>query len=277
MLISMPGAMNDALTRLDAVKARAVCAKHPLSGQAAGLHKLRAELDLFLVTGQLLAVNPYQFAIGNKPQFETHLAAPNALKRLADKLVDGLDDQRPTGNKEVIAVLVTAKSVSEFATALAAFAQVVPVPEICQAARRAKNLIGHEDNKLILTKPAMTPKWKGGNKLHLAPIEPTQKLLGAQIAQIEAIAADSDHPVAHLRALATKRNERIAGLKASLDSLKASINGTCWAVKHTGDVATIAELLKQETAPSFDYTYTAGFCLVASPGGLKYFSEMLGL
>ena len=168
VLAQVPALGDAAMGRLQAIASRAQYRPHPLSGEAAALSGLRAQLDHLLVTGRALAVTPFQHGVGQVQGDQASLAAPNAVKALADKLQDGADPLLPTGQLHALAWLVTGNSAADLAAKLAPLCALLPLPEWRAALHRL------EANNNIMAKPtaAKVPRWRADEPLTWATAAP---------------------------------------------------------------------------------------------------------
>lgn len=183
------------------------------------------------------------------------------MARLAAKLRDGADPLTPTGSGYAVAWLVTAQSASELANTLAALCPILPIPAWCATLRR---LQASNDAMTQPTAP-MVPRWRQDEPLIWDPLRQTRNALGAGIAQLESLAADSQPPIAKLQALATRRQARLTEL--------AALSGQVWHWQGEGDAASLASQLEASQAPSHAHTHTvATLLLSATP--LTFWQEL---
>lgn len=268
VLAQVPGSNTAALARLDALATRVHYPVNPLSGQAAALANLRTELDALLANGRALNVTPEQYGVGQVQGSDHALSAPNAVARLAAKLRDGADPLTPTGSGHAVAWLITAQSASELANLLAALCPVLPIPAWCASLRR---LQASNDAMTQPTAP-MVPRWRQDEPLIWDPLRQTRSALGASLAQLESLAADSQTPIAKLQTLATRREARLSELAQALDRLAAP-SGQLWYWQGEGDAASLASQLEASNPPSHAHTHTvATLLLSATP--LTFWQEL---
>ncbi|MGY3895456.1 hypothetical protein [Aeromonas enterica] len=259
VLAQVPGSNTAAQARLDALADRAHYPVNPLSGQATALAALRASLDALLATGRALSVTPEQYGVGQVQGTEHALSAPNAVARLAAKLRDGADPLTPAGSGYAVAWLVTAQSASELASLLATLCPVLPIPAWCATLRRLQA----SNATMIQPTAPMVPRWRQGEPLLWDPLRQTRSALGAGIAHLESLAADSQTPIARLQALATRREARLTELGQALDRL-AALSGQVWHWQGEGDAASLASQLDASTPPSHAHTHTVATLLLSA-------------
>ncbi|AEY01468.1 hypothetical protein GU3_08560 [Oceanimonas sp. GK1] len=274
VLAGLPAAQQQAVSALSSAAGAVNFKPHALSAEAAGLLQLRDQLNQWLVSGQRLTVTPYDHDVGSREESGHYLAPGNAAKRLADKLQDSADPHRPQGQLQVLGLLVTAATLGEFANALESLTRVLPIPELCTCARRARARaeLQHAQTRMQTPTTGITPKWVPGRH-NVAPLRPTAAALGAQLAQLESLAGDAQSPVAKLTALAAKRAGWISQQQQALAELKAGLNGSLYALQASGTPATVAASLTGGL-PGYERAHTAAV-LLASDQPLTFFKELL--
>lgn len=268
VLGQLPATQSSAMGRLQGLASGAQYRRHPLSEAAAGLASLRSDLDRLLVTGRCLAVTPYQHGVGEQQGNQYHLSAPKAVATLAAKLQDGADPRLPAGQLHALAWLVTGNSADDLAQQLSVLCAMLPLPEWCAALRR---LTAHNDTMSQPT-AAKVPRWRADEPLTWSPLRPARMALGAELAQLESLARDSQTPMAKLQALATRRADRLAQLAEALTKL-GTLSGTLWHWQGQGDAASLATQLGQSAPPDHSQSMTVG-ALLLSPSPLTFWQEL---
>ncbi|MGY3909602.1 hypothetical protein ACW5XW_15365 [Aeromonas piscicola] len=268
VLAQIPATQTSAMARLQSVAERAQYPRSPLSEAATALAGLRSDLDRLLVTGRCLTVTPYQHGVGQQQGQQFSLAAPNAVATLAAKLQDGADPLLPSGQLHALAWLVTGNSAEDLAKQLAILCALLPLPEWCATLRRL-----HANND-TMSQPtaAKVPRWRADEPLSWAPLRPARMALGAELAQLESLARDSQTPIAKLQGLATRRAARLAQLAEALTNLE-TLSGTLWHWHGQGDAASLATLLGQSAPPDHSQSMTVG-ALLLSPSPLTFWQEL---
>ncbi|MDX7923417.1 hypothetical protein SJS82_15940 [Aeromonas media] len=268
VLGQLPASQASAMGRLQGLAARAQYRRHPLSEAAESLASLRAELDRLLVNGHCLTVTPYQHGVGQRQGQQFSLSAPNAVATLAAKLQDGADTRLPSGQQHALAWLVTGNSAEDLAKQLAILCAVLPLPEWCATLRRltASNDTMHQPTA------ARVPRWRAGEPLCWAPLRPARAVLGAELAQLESLARDSQSPIDKLQGLAVRRTARLDALATALVEL-SRLSGALWHWQGQGDAASIATQLGQSTPPDHSMSMTVGALLLSS-SPLTFWQEL---
>ncbi|MFB0774672.1 hypothetical protein [Aeromonas salmonicida] len=269
VLAQIPATQTSAMARLQSVAERAQYPRSPLSEAATALAGLRAEFDRLLVTGRCLTVTPYQHGVGQQQGQQFSLAAPNAVATLAAKLQDGADPLLPSGQLHALAWLVTGNSADDLARQLAILCALLPLPEWCATLRRL-----HANND-TMSQPtaAKVPRWRADEPLIWDPLRPARIALGAELAQLESLARDSQTPIAKLQGLATRRTARLAQLAETLAQL-GTLSGTLWHWQGQGDVASLATQLGQSSPPDHSQSMTVA-ALLLSPSPLTFWQELI--
>lgn len=268
VLGQLPATQASAMDRLQGLAARAQYRRHPLSEAAAALASLRSDLDRLLVTGRCLTVTPYQHGVGEQQGSQYHLSAPKAVATLAAKLQDGADPRLPSGQQHALAWLVTGNSADDLAQQLAILCALLPLPEWCATLRR---LTANNDTMSQPT-AAKVPRWRADEPLTWAPLRPARMALGAELAQLESLARDSQTPIAKLQALATRRAARLETLAEALTKL-GTLSGTLWHWQSQGDATSLATQLGQSAPPDHSQSMTVA-ALLLSPSPLTFWQEL---
>jgi hypothetical protein len=271
-LSALPGAGQSALARLNQAAGSVGFNRHALSEQAAGRLALRAQLEQLLVDGLRLTVTPYDHDVGIATDNGHYLAPGNAARRLADKLQDSTDPHCPGGTLHAVGVLVTATALGEFAEALRVLTAVLPLPELAACARRAAAEQGHLTARMAIPGRALTPKWVPG-RLHSSPLRPALAALGAQLTQLESLAADATSPIGKLEALAARRAVWLDEQQQALAELKAGMGGRVFSFSASGTPASLAGALTGGL-PGYEQAHTAAVLLVSNQP-LTFFKELL--
>lgn len=268
VLGQLPATQDSAMERLQRLAGRAQYRPHPLSEAAAALAELRNELDRLLATGRCLTVTPYQHGVGQQQGQQFSLAAPNAVATLAAKLQDGADPLLPSGQLHALAWLVTGNSADALARQLAILCALLPLPEWCATLRR----LTANNDPMSQPTAAKVPRWRADEPLSWAPLRPASLALGAELAQLESLARDSQTPIAKLQGLAKHRAGRLTTLAEALAEL-GTLSGTLWHWQGQGDVASLATQLGQSTPPDHSQSMTVG-ALLLSPSPFTFWQEL---
>lgn len=241
--------MSAATGRLTALQSDANFTRHPLSSEAETLLNLRSELNSLLVQGTVISATPYQFQVGERLESGCYLSPANAVKALAAKLRDLSDHHRPKAQINVIAIMLTAQSIAEFATKLNTLCSVLSLPDWCQCARQATALVNNEKDKLQQPTAIVQPRFKPAAHLTANPLTDYFAAQGAQITTLESLASDKTNVIAKMANLANKRSQKLNEISQSINALKA-LNGSVYSMVISGTPESIATQLKQAALPN---------------------------
>lgn len=260
------------LTGLDGLGGKVTFNRHALSVGAEKLLSLRNELDSLLCQGQVLSVHPYQFCAENSANAAYHLTPANAVKRLANKLLDSHDENRPTAACYAVGIMIAAQNLTEFAVNTSAVFDVLSLPTLGMVSRRATQGVTLEKDKLTLPQGAQVPLFKPVAALNSMPLRSMFDFQGAQLAQLESLAADAQTPIAKLQALAVKRTVHLNKLSDAINKLKQESIEVRMFSAHGTPNALYAHLL-QSTPPGPEYTHTFT-ALLLSQTPLTFIEEL---
>jgi len=196
------------------------------------------------------------------------LSASSAIKCMEYKLQDHADRNKPNGQFNAIAWIVSANNEQELAAKLTEVCAVLPIPEWCATLRRLT-----ADNDLMAQPAAaMVPRWKAGDPLIWDPLRRHLLVSAARSAlqQSEGNSPSPDTTRAKLAALTNKRTTRIAELDAEL-AAKPSLAGKLWSWHGYGDPASLAAQLQGSDHP--DHSHAVGVLLL-SHEPLTYWQEL---
>jgi uncharacterized coiled-coil protein SlyX len=265
-------AMSAAIGQLAPLASDANFARHDLSASAAALLGLRGELQSLLSKGAVLSVSPYQFQVGNAVESGAYLNPQAAVKALAEKLRDLSDANRPTGQLNAVAVMLTASSLTSFATQLAQLTTVLNLPDWCQVARQAKAMSSNDMDKRHQPANIVQPRFKPTANITAATLNGYLSLQGAQIATLESLSSDSTNVIDKLSALATKREQQLSQQSAQINALK-TLSGSVYSFALSGVPESIVSQLTQAGAPNSHQFTIASVLLSAEP--LPFFEGLL--
>lgn len=267
VLGQVPGVMSAATSRLEALAERAQYRRHSLSDEAAALLGLRTELDTLLACGRQLSVTPFMHGIGQQQDNQWTLSAENAVKALAAKLRDGADPLQPAGDLHAVGWLVTGNHPAELATALATLCPFLPIPAWCAVLRRLQAT----QDAMTLPATPKAPHWGPDEPLTWDPLRAGRRLVGAEQAQLESLAADQATPIERLSQLANRRAQHLSDLATRLDAL-AELDGQLWFWHGQGSSDSLVAQLEQSGPPAAQ-SQSVG-ALLLSPSPLTFWQEL---
>lgn len=265
-------AMSEAEGRLTALEGDASFGRHSLSSEAEALLGLRDDLTALLVSGTVLSATPYQFQVGEKLDSGSYLSPTNAVKTLVAKLRDLADTHRPKGQLNVVAIMITAQSISEFFTKLQQITSVLTLPDWCQVARQAKALVNNSSNKLHQPAAIVQPRFKPSATLNTQPMGDYFDQQNAQLVTLESLASDSTNVIGKLQALAAKRSNTLADVSQTINALKA-VQGSVYSAQFSGSAESVATQLQNAGVPNNHQLTMASLLISNEP--LTYWEELL--
>lgn len=272
VLNHVDGEMTAANGRLSQVGAKASFSQGVLSADAVALLSLRQQLDGLLVSGQQLCITPYQFGIGSKKETGHVLSSQNAIEQMILKLRDPNDSKTPGGHVYAVMVLLSAKTLAEFAQSLQRFGAVVSIPEWQAAARQASSELTIEQTKFDIRSAPLQPRFKAKQYLHTNPLRDASSLLGSQLSQLESLSSDKNTVVQKLYALAIKRVSTLNNIKTSVAAL-SQISGDVHVFCVDGSINAIATTIEHVDVPNANYAHSA-VAVMLSDTPLDFFTEL---
>lgn len=203
---------------------------------------LRIPANLAPVNCSTVAVHPWAFGVGQTEQSGSFLSPVNAINNLASRLV-GVN-----GDQDVVILLITAKTLSEFITLLTAAAEVFPIPALTQVQRRAKAALSLDVSKMQI--PARPGGLPAAAPLSVAT---TRQASGAQALQkaISDTAAGSSSEAIGV-ALAAFKQQRAALLSEANNSLEQLQGASVpvWSISVEGNTQTAITEMKKDIPDS---------------------------
>lgn len=238
-----------------------------LANDAQSLIELREQLNSLLFSGHAIAFTPYQYRIGSKQT----LSADTAAEFAAEKLTDLRD---PIGGQHGLALLVTDYNQSSFANSLASITQILPFPEWLAVADKAAKTAVLDIEKMQIPDAKLNPYWRKEDYSNQNPLDTTERLLGSEIAQAEAVAESDISPVERLKQLATIQNESLTQLLDDTNNFISLFNGQVYALKLTGTPDNMAKQLREASISSEPYST---LFLMVSNDEPTFFYEMVNV
>ena len=266
VLGQVPTNQSAANQRLAALASQAHYQPSALATKAAALLHLRQNLDAMLAEGHYLAVTPFQHTVAQQQGTNWTLSAENAVKALGAKLRDRADALRPQGELHAVAIMVTGNNQAELANALKTICPLLPLPDFCATLRRLQ-----ADNA-IMSQPVATkaPHWRTTEALSWDPLLRGRRIVGAEVAQLESLAAGVTTPIQRLADLAARRAATLQELEQQLAEL-ANLTGQVWHWQGQGSADNLGSQLEQGT-PSAKSMTVAVLMVSASP--LTFWQEL---
>lgn len=232
--------------------------------------------ELLGVGGWRSAVHPYSYSVGRGTKYDRHLAAPNAVAALIDKLEDWRDTQKPSGSLDAFMVLITAPDFNSWLNKLSAFNAVLPIPEFTLAERRALQISAHDKNKWQRPEPLNEPDWVLINNTQELRNQHLHKVVGDPIAMLAAADAENTSPIAELKEFLDIKTQAIDAMQTRYSEF-VSIFGAggfyAGGVKGSSP-SDVASKLRSMGGPGLDSVYTAAVLWVAPIDTLGFVQEV---
>lgn len=232
-----------------------------------------------------ITVTPFQAGVGDGQGYQRALSAPSVVQRLADKLQDGTDPNRPDGAEQhALVILFLGTRYDGMSALLGKFNALMPIPDLQRAERRAKNLVRLEADKWTIPSAGQQPVWATLPLERCTVLREARNVFNDQLASLESYAANSS-PLSDLAELAQRKaaqvleqSDRLASLRALLESgtdnagMQARLIGP-------GDSAELRRQLLEtdDSDPGHEWVMSAGTMFVGSLKGLSFVREMLGV
>lgn len=257
-----------------------------LAKQAAAIGRNALDAQ-FSEVPRCITVTPFQAGVGDGQGYQRALSAPSVVQRLADKLQDSTDPNRPTGDSAeqyALVLLFLGTDYNGMGSLLGKFNGLMPIGDLQRAERRATNLVRLEADKWTIPSAGQQPAWASLPLERCTVLREARSAFNDQLASLESYAANSS-PLSDLAELAQRKaaqaleqSGRLASLRALLESgtdnagMQARLIGP-------GDSAELRRQLLQtdDSDPGHEWVMSAGTMFVGSLKGLSFVREMLGV
>lgn len=234
-----------------------------------------------------ITVTPFQAGVGDGSGYQRALSAPNVIQRLADKLQDSTDPNRPAGDsidQHALVVLFLGTRYDGMGALLGKFNALMPIGDLQRAERRAKNLVQLEANKWTIPAAGEQPLWFTAPLERCTVLREARNTFNDQLASLESYAANSS-PLSDLAELAQRKSaqvleqsDRLTALRAMLESGSGDA-GMQARMIGPGDTAELRRQLLEvdDSDPGHEWVMSSGVMFVGSLKGLSFVREMMGL
>ncbi|MEF1204325.1 hypothetical protein [Photobacterium damselae] len=262
--ISFPPSVNNKINQLSiSIDARLTAIENLAERLNSSSSESFADNATISTTTQYLCLHPYLFGVG----FNDTLSAPTALQIAANAVVSS-----KTTHTQGIAMIVTGRDQSHFASQIRAISQVVTHPAWLQLSILSSNKSLLPITKMQIPRHKPSPSWTAGNLQFFNPLHDTHKTLHAANAHnIDAIS-----PVERLITLANRQKKRLQQQQQALHDLREKYNGSCYAIRLSGSVSAMRKQLEEYQADNQPYS-TVLLLLSDDDKNLSLLYEMFGL
>ncbi len=254
-----------------------------LASSAAAAGSARTDFDAYMNGGgTFCCVHPFMPGVREPGTSGFYLSFPNAIKRLAEKLLDPHDSKRPSsaGTQAVVALAVSDSTLAGFRNQLHGFNAVFPVPPMVMAQRRAESLLQQEQTRYHIQRAPQAPGFDVLPWATLPAVRAVKNSVGSRLAMAESYNAENVSPTDELASLLTEKAAHATAQVAAYTALQAQFYGSpCRALYLTAPTPQTLHsgLLEAGNAPGFDHAMTAALLFVGAPADLVFLRELFGL
>ncbi|HIF5506734.1 hypothetical protein [Pasteurella multocida] len=182
----------------------------------------RGNISPFSLSAQGVKIGVHNWSHGIKEKSNMYLSPENAVKALSAKLVDYADPNRPRGQQDVIAVMITSNDIQDFISRLEQVRVLMPEPTFKQALDYAKASKSLQETKMIKTPTIQSPAFAKSADITPGANREMQSIL--RNAMSAAKATSSGDPQAKLTALlAVKREKEQQNARRVAEMLDTSV------------------------------------------------------
>ena len=277
------GALSDteltaANGRVVAIEPSAAFTLSPVAAAAANAIAARADFVALLnALPNALAVHPFVGGVGQDEGFTPYLSAPDALGRMAAKLIDTPD--LPNTATAGLFILLRASNTSGLAAVLAAFNAVLGTDALRWAQKRALALVDHANTRLAEVAPPLSPYWRTVAVQDSDGAARTAGALAGTLAQADGYDAENTTPTDELQLLITKKQQQNIATEQAYTDLAALFQGGAGQAVYleASDSSALRAALLAEPGPGAEWVQCAGVAWVGSPAELLFLKEAVGL
>lgn len=239
----------------------------PTTITTSNIAQARAQLDDLCANGAVIGVHAWDYSVGHEKESGNYLSPQNALKRLAEKLVDAADSRTPHGKIGACSFLVCAGDLNSFIKELESVTKALPFPHFLQALRLARATFALDASKMEQASAMLHPHWPELGELTTQPLRDYRKTLLGELSG--AIASAS--PVSTLQELSALRARLEQEQAAEFEKLSTA--KTSLFVKHAAGTPSNVAAALLSGVPSDSNVHTAAVLVVGDD--LKFLKEIL--
>lgn len=269
--IAMGNVRSAALASLaiDAPDAGVTSHTGPITGRAA-LH------DCLTPSLRAVIVHPWCEGLAQGVGHYRHLSVRNAVNAAAKKLGDVIDQQRPTGAMDILALLVAGSSYAELHQKLQYFLTVFSNPTLYMCARRCAQLASIETDKILLPDAAMNAGFHHFSISHQHAIANTLGDVGMLVALGDAATIAGNSAETDLIALTKKKEAIITAAKTTAENAIVSFSGGAGRFLFlSGTTANAASRALIDSDVGYEYPLAVCAVVAGAPGELGVLRSML--
>ncbi|MDY4281043.1 MAG: hypothetical protein SOX56_08270 [[Pasteurella] mairii] len=160
----------------------------------------------FVLSAKGTKIGVHNWSHGVKEQSNYYLSPRNAVKVFAEKLTDYSDPQRPQGEQEMVALMVTSGDMDEFIAKLEKVRVLLAEPAFKQALDYAKSSKSLQETKMIKTPTISYPAFGGQADITPSANRAMQSILRNSASGVNA--KNIADPMTAIQSLLQKKAER---------------------------------------------------------------------
>lgn len=254
-----------------------------LASSATAAASARADFDAHMNgAGTFCAVHPYMHGVREQGSSGFYLSFPNAIARLAEKLLDANDGARPvSGSTQAAMVLALSDTtLAGFKDKLVAFNAVFPTAPLVTAQRRAQAQLAQEQTRYTIKQSAQAPAFAQLPWATLPTVRAVKNSVGARLSMAESYNAENMSPTTELAGLLTEKQAHAAAQVAAYTALQTQFSGSpCRALylEENTNHALRSSLLGASGGAGHDQSLTAALLFVGAPAELVFLRELFGV
>lgn len=233
-------------------------------------------------TANFCCVHPFM-AGAREPGTQNHyLAFPNAVKHLAEKLLDPHDGGRPDFGSDgaALALNISGKNLQDFYSKLQTFNAVFPVAPLVMAERRCNALLQQESTRYTIKQPAMEPSFQSLPLASLPTVQAVKRSVGQRLSMAESYNVENTNPVDELSDLIGEKSAHAASQVSAYTDLLDQFSGSpCGALYIEGNTPRELQsaLLSAGNGRQFDHGMTAMLLFIGEPSDLLFLRQLFGV
>lgn len=229
--------------------------------------------------GTYCCAHPFMAGVRESGTHGSYLSFNNAVKRVAEKLLDASDNNRPvfSGTHAALALAVTAKTMAGFHANLHAFNTVFPIPALVMAEKRAKALLQQEQIRYVIKAAPKSPQFQRMAWSALPAVMGVKRAVGSRIAMAESYNAENISPTDELASMLADKQAFAADQVSAYAALSGGFSGSpCKALYLEAETNNQLKggLLAATNAPGYDSVLTALVLFIGIPADMVFLREL---
>lgn len=251
-----------------------------LAEAAAAASEARDGFNAVMNSGGIYCcAHPFMAGVRESGSYGSYLSFSNAIKHVAEKLLDPHDTNRPTfdGTQAALALAITAKTMAVFHASLHTFNTIFPVPALVMAEKRAKALLNQEQIRYIIKQAPKLPMFQRMPWSAMPAVRNVKRSVGSRIAMAESYNAENVSPTDELADMLTEKQafavEQVAAYAALSDQFSGSPCKVLYLEAET-NFQLKGALINAGNAPGYDSVLTAVVLFIGEPADMVFLREL---